>query len=310
MVDNRGGLAGADHVGGIIGHTFRGECAAGNRGGLAGAGHAAALPSTIQMRWRTVGPRAFVLSALACALLAAGVSAQPFLGFGAWGRPDLRYDGEVTFVRLRWDRGTFGAPVRGRGRMMWAHEFPRAEQHLMTLLGDFTTVDAKATGSLILPLDDPRLFRHPIALMQEPGFWALTDEQADRLREYLLKGGFVIFNDFEGRQWDNFEAQMRRVIPDGRWLPLDPGHRIFDSFFRVEKLDLPNPYNHHLAGLVPEYFGLFEDNDPEGRLMSIACYNTNLAEFWQSGGTGFFPLEPMNTGFELGVNYMLYGLTH
>ena len=85
----------------------------------------------------------------------------------------------------------------GRGYMMWAHEFPRAEQHLMTLLDDFTTVDAKATGSLILPLDDPQLFRHPIALMQEPGFWAMTDGQAQRLREYLLKGGFVIFNDFE-----------------------------------------------------------------------------------------------------------------
>ena len=262
------------------------------------------------MRWRPVGPRVLVLVALACALLAVSVSAQPFLGFGAWGRPNLRYDGEVTFVRLRWDRGEFGAQVYGRGYMMWAHEFPRAEQHLMTLLNDFTTVDAKETGSLILPLDDPQLFRHPIALMQEPGFWAMTDGQAQRLREYLLKGGFVIFNDFEGRQWENFEAQMRRVIPDGRWLPLDPGHRIFDTFFNVDELQLPNPYNHHLAGLIPEYFGLFEDNDPEGRLMSIACYNTNLAEFWQSGGTGFFPIEPMNTGFELGINYMMYGLTH
>ena len=121
-------------------------------------------PFTVAMRRLLIGPRVLVLAALRCALAVVGVSAQPFLGFGAWGRPNLRYDGEFTFVRLRWDRGECGAQVYGRGYMMWAHEFPRAEQHLMTLLNDFTTVDAKDTGSLILPLDDPQLFRHPIAL--------------------------------------------------------------------------------------------------------------------------------------------------
>ncbi len=239
------------------------------------------------------------------------VSAQSlFRGLGNWGRIAQPYDAEVTFVRLRWTQGTLGAQTYGRGVNMWLHEFPRAEQFLMGLLRDFTTVDAKVDGSLILTLDDPALFQHPIALMQEPGFWTMTDEEAARLREYLLKGGFVIFNDFEGRQWENFEAQMRRVLPDGRWLRLDPTHRIFDSFFLVEQIDLPNPYNHHLAGLTPEFFGLFENNDPTGRLMSIANYNTNLAEYWQSGGTGFFPIEPMNNGFELGINYWMYGLTH
>ena len=274
-----------------------------------------AVRSVRSKRWGAARRAAVVTAGLALAAAAlAGttvVSAQYlFRGLGDWGRIAQPYDGEVTFVRLRWTQGTLGAQTYGRGRDMWLHEFPRAEQYLMGLLRDFTTVDAKVDGSLILTLDDPALFQHPIALMQEPGFWTMTDEEAARLREYLLKGGFVIFNDFEGRQWENFEAQVRRVLPDGRWLPLDPTHHIFDSFFLVERLDLPNPFNHHLAGLTPEYFGLFEDNDPSGRLMSIANYNTNLAEYWQSGGTGFFPIEPMNNGFELGINYMMYGLTH
>ena len=230
--------------------------------------------------------------------------------FGNWGRRELPYHGDITFVRLRWQGGTYGGPVFGRGPNFWLHEFPRAEQHLMGLLNDFTTVDTRVDGSLILTLDDPELFKYPIALMQEPGFWIMTDEEASALHAYLTKGGFVIFNDFEGQQWENFEAQMRRVFPDGRWIRLEPNHRIFDSFFRVEQLDLPNPYNHHLAGLTPEFFGLFEDNDSNGRLMAIANYNTNLAEYWQSGGTGFFPIEPMNNGFELGINYMMYGVTH
>ena len=261
-------------------------------------------------RNRRCGDRRWILRALA--LAACGcvtvVSAQP--RFGNWGRRDLPYDGGFTFVRLRWTDGTYGARVSGRGQGFWSHEFPRAEQNLMTMLDEFTLVDANTDGSLILTLDDPDLFNHPIALMQEPGFWLMTDSQARHLRAWLLKGGFLIFNDFEGRQWENFEAQMNRVIPGGQWVRLDRAHPVFDQFFRIERPDIPNPMYHHLRGLTPEYFGLFEENDPGRRLMAIANYNTNLAEYWQMGGMGYFPIEPMSVGFELGVNYMLYGLTH
>ena len=247
--------------------------------------------------------RMLAVVALSCAT---ALSAQP--RSGDWGRPDIPYDGGFTFVRLRWTSGTYGARVAGRGVNFWLHEFPRAEQNLMAVLKDFTLIDANTDGSLILTLDDPNLFKHPIALMQEPGFWVMTDAEAERLRAYVLKGGFLIFNDFEGSQWDNFEAQMNRVLPGARWIRLDGTHPIFDTFFRIEQIDLPHPRYHHLFGRRPEYFGLFEDNDPTGRLMAIANYNTNLAEYWQLGGIGFFPIEPMTTGFELGVNYMVYGL--
>ena len=230
--------------------------------------------------------------------------------WGGWGQRDIPYDGEVTFVRLRWTRGTFGVPTFQRGINAFMHEFPRAEQNLMGVLGDVTHIDAKTDGSLILPLDDPDLFKHPIAVMWEPGFWVMTDEDAARLRAYMLKGGFVIFNDFELEAWDNFEAQMDRVMPGALWLPLDGTHPIFESFLRVGQIDYPHPRNHHLYGFTPEYFGLFEDNDPSRRLVAIANYNTNLAEYWQMAGTGFFPIDAENVGFRLGVNYMLYGLTH
>jgi hypothetical protein len=245
------------------------------------------------------------VAAFACATV---VSAQ--WRFGNWGLTDLPYDGGFTFVRLRWTDGTYGARVGRGGQDMWVHEFPRAEQNLMTMLDDFTLVDARTDGSLILTLDDPDLFKYPIALMQEPGFWVMTDEQAQHLRAYLLKGGFLIFNDFEGRHWANFEAQMNRVLPGSQWHRLDLSHPIFDAFFRIERIDIPNPRYHHLFGRTPEYFALYENNDPAGRMMAVANYNTNLAEYWQMGGMGYFPIEPMSVGFELGVNYMVYGLTH
>ena len=103
---------------------------------------------------------------------------------------------------------------------------------------------------------------------------------------------------------------MRRVMPGGRWIRLDGTHPVFGSFFRVEKIDFPHPPQHHLYGFRPMYFGLFEDNDPTKRLMAIANYNTNLAEYWQLAGTGFMPIDSANEAFKLGVNYMMYALTH
>ena len=108
---------------------------------------------------RTVAAATFL--ALATAVGAVAATQSLFRGFGAWGSPALPYTADVTFVRLRWDRGEPGAQVYGRGPNFWLHEFPRAEQHLMTLLSDFSTTDANANGSLILKLDDPSLFRYP-----------------------------------------------------------------------------------------------------------------------------------------------------
>jgi hypothetical protein len=227
-----------------------------------------------------------------------------------WGRRDIPYDGQFTFVRLRWRAGTPGARIVGNGVNFWLHEYPRAEQNLMSVLDDTTLIDARTDGSLILTLDDPQLFRHPIAMMWEPGFWLMTDREAARLSEYLAKGGFLIFNDFELDQWDNFEAQMRRVVPGAQWIRLDGTHPVFNSFFRIALAEFTNDPNHHLFGFRPAYFGLFEDNDPRRRLMAIANYNTNLAEYWQMAGTGFFPIDSSNDAFKLGVNYMMYGLTH
>ncbi len=237
------------------------------------------------------------------------VSAQTFRGYRGWGRPKLAYDGRVTFVRLRWTRGTFGAPPAGMGVNMWLHEFPGAEANLMSVLGEFTGVNARIDTSLVLPLDDPNLFKYPIAMMWEPGFWVMTDPEAAKLGAYLRKGGFVIFNDFEGRQWENFEAQLRRVLPSAQLISLDASHPIFNWYFDIDRIDNPNPVNHHLGGLTPEYFGVFEDNDPRGRLMAVVSYNTNLAEYWQLAGRGLFPIDAENTGFQIGINFMLYGLT-
>jgi hypothetical protein len=248
--------------------------------------------------------------ALVVTLVAAAAGTPPPTTVDGWGQRTAAYDGEFTFVRVRWKSGLDGFGRIGSINNYWLHEFPRAERNFMGVLKDVTRVNANAEGSLILTLDDPNLFRFPVAILWEPGYWLMTDAEAAALRKYLLKGGFLIVNDFELEQWDNFDAQTKRVLPGARWIRLDHSHRIFQSFFRIDRPDVPHAAYHHLVGLTPQYFGLFEDNDPNGRMMAIANYNTNLAEYWQIADEGFFPIDASNNAFKLGINYIVYGLTH
>ena len=239
----------------------------------------------------------------------AAAAAQP--RSTGWGRPELPYDGRLTFVRLRWTSGTYGAPVMGQGPNFWLHEFPRAEQNLMAVLDDVTLIDAKTDGSLILTSRQSESIQAPHC--DDVGARFLGDDGrrgCHGCASTCSKVGSSSSTTSSRTQWDNFAAQMGRVIPGARWVPMEATHPIFNSFFRIQQIDVPHPFNHHLYGYKPEYFGLFEDNDPSKRLMAIVNYNTNLAEYWQMAGTGFFPIESENIGFRLGVNYMLYGMTH
>jgi hypothetical protein len=219
-------------------------------------------------------------------------------------RIDLDYDGQLTFVRLRWNSG-FG---RGGFGAAWNHDLPRAEQHLAMIVRELSLVDMRIDGSKVLMLDDPELFKYPIAFMWEPGFWNLTDEEASAFRAYLTKGGFAVFEDFDGaQQWGHFEAQMRRVLPEGRLVRLDQTHPIFDSFFRVRDIDA---IVHPMTGIRPSYYGIFEDNDPTERLMVVANYDNDVPEYWEWSGQGLYPFDTSNEAYKLGVNYLIYGLTH
>jgi hypothetical protein len=217
---------------------------------------------------------------------------------------DFDYDGQFTFVRLRWNSG-FG---RGGFGAAWNHDLPRAEQHLAMIVRELSLVNMRTDGSKILMLDDPELFKYPIAFMWEPGFWNLTDEEATAFRAYLAKGGFAVFEDFDGaQQWSHFEAQMQRVLPGGRFVRLDRTHPIFDCFFRVQDIDA---IVHPMTGIRPSYYGIFENNDPSRRLMVVANYDNDVPEYWEWSGQGLYPFDTSNEAYKLGVNYLIYGLTH
>jgi len=220
----------------------------------------------------------------------------------------IRYDGRFTLVRLRWGADLPGLRGRSGARDAWSHEYPRAEQNLTAIIRELTYLDVHDDGNEILTLDDPDLFKYPIALMWQPGFWTLTDREAQSFRAYLHKGGFAIFEDFDGiAQWANFEAQMRRVLPEGQLMRLDGSHQIFNTFFPIKDVEaIVHPMSH----IRPSYYGIFEDNDPSKRLVVVANYDNDVPEYWEWSGQGLFPFDASNEAYKLGVNYIIYGLTH
>ena len=222
------------------------------------------------------------------------------------------YDGRFTFARIRFGTGLSSRSFRGRGRggqAPWAHDFPRAERNFMNIIRETTLIRPYMDGGNVFDTDDPELTRFPLAYISEPGFWYPSDEEILGLRNYLMKGGFLIADDFDGPDWFNFDAQMKKVIPGAQFVQLDESHAIFDSFFRIESLaTLLPPY--FRSGRPPAYLGLHEDNDPEKRLMVIANYNNDIGEYWEFSDIGWYPIDLSNEAYKLGVNYLIYAMTH
>jgi hypothetical protein len=245
--------------------------------------------------------RVFVTLALLLATVSAG--AQIRRGRPILANPD--YDGQFTFVRLAYGPDT----THFAQQIPWSHDYPTGERHFMQILHELTYLHPKIEETAILTLDDPNLFKYPVAYMAEPGYWSLTESEAKSFREYLLKGGFVIFDDFAERRggWANFAFTFQRLLPGAKFYDLTPQDPIFHAFFEVPSFDIvPQAYD---IGR-PVFRAVYEDNDPKKRMVAMINFNTDISEYWEFSGTGYRPVSETNEAYKLGVNYVIYGMTH
>ena len=251
--------------------------------------------------------RSLVAVAALVATASGVLLAQDFPGFRSRRPPpatelgQAEYDGRFVFTRLR-----YGPPdLRSmRREPPWAHDFPRADFNFTKIMAELTFARTFMDQGNVRMLDDPDLAMFPVAYMSEPGFWTMNEAEAEGFRAYLQKGGFVIFDDFRENHRDNLVFQMRRVLPDARWVPLDASHPIFHSFFEIDSLEVEGYYG------PTEWTGIFEDNDPARRLLAVANYNHDLGELWEYSDTGYVPVDLSNEAYKFGVNYVMYAMTH
>jgi len=221
-------------------------------------------------------------------------------------KPNLPYDGRFTFVRLR-----YTPPIAYQTqRVPWSHDYPEGEENMLKILNEISGVEPRVEQSNIIALEDPEICKYPVAYMCEPGRnFYVTDDAAKNMRAYLQKGGFLIIDDFRYYDWENFEEQMLRILPEARALDVPPSDPIFHSFFEIDPGNVPNYYD-RTAGGRPIFRGIYENNDPRKRMMVMIAYNTDVSEYWEWSGTGLKPMDESNEAFKLGVNWFMYGLTH
>ena len=212
--------------------------------------------------------------------------------------PNVPYDGRFTFARIRYTV---------YGRSGWEFDYPTMERNLMSMMREVTALRPHVTASNIHALDDPELLKYPVAYLSEPGYWIPSDAEAEGLRTYLAKGGFLIVDDFMRGEWRNFEEQIRRVLPGVRIERLDVSNPVFDAFFRIESLDMAYPHDPFLKA---EFFGIYENNDPSRRLIAVINYNNDIGDYMEWSTEGFWPVNITNDAYKLAINYIVYGLTH
>ena len=211
----------------------------------------------------------------------------------------VEYDGRFTIVRLWY------ADYPG-----WSFDYPDMEQNLTLILNGLTAIDARPNGSSIMRMDDPELSHYPIAYLSEPGYWYPSDSEAEGLRTWLAKGGFLIVDDFHfDEEWRVFEAAMRKVLPDGRIQRLQVSHPVFNAFFSIKSLEVPYPGRLGESGLMGEFYGIHEDNDPRGRLKVMINYNMDIGDYMEWSSSGIYAVDPTNEAYKFGINYLMYGMT-
>ena len=223
------------------------------------------------------------------------------------------YDGKFTFARLKFTTGPGGYYFAGLPA--WAHgyipvrgETIRSEDAFVKILNAVSNMNPHMDGSKVVDVNDPELFNYPVVYATEPGYMELSDKDVASLREYLLKGGFVIFDDFRAPyDWQPFSDNMRRLFPNEQLVQLDISHPIFHSFFDIKTLDFVQAYD---RGGPAQFWGLFPNNDRSKPLRLIANFNNDVSQYWQWSDTGFVPVDLSNEAYKLGVNYVIYGLTH
>ena len=217
---------------------------------------------------------------------------------------------EFYFVRLVYDGLWGGWGWRGG----WATDYPEAEYHFMQGVQRLTNIDAAAEGKLVRPLDD-ELFEHPWLYAVEVGRWHLPQEAADRIREYLLRGGFLMVDDFHGTyEWASFMESMRRVFPDRPILEIESDESILHVLYDLDqRIQIPGRgfvyrgVTYEKDGFVPHWRGIYDD---EGRLMVAINFNMDLGDAWEHADWPAYP-EPMTAlAYRFGINYIVYAMTH
>ena len=238
---------------------------------------------------------AFVCAVLLAAAALGPVSAQRFgRAFGTrQNEPPL--DSEFVFARWQYGGGSGG----------WAHDYPDAEEHITQIMKEATGVRVEHTSYRIVPMSSKEIFNYPFGYISEPGMMWLSDEEVKNFREFVDRGGFVMLDDFDGpRQFAVMKENIERVFPNREMVRLDDTHKILHTYYDIKSIYVESPYD---VGGPAVFYGI---NNDKGDLSVIICFNNDIGDFWEWIDRPQYALKPSAEGLKLGINFVIYAMTH
>jgi len=228
--------------------------------------------------------------------------------------PDWNVPGEFVVGRLMYpSRGMRGIGNWTQGGTNWTIDYPSGDRTFASILRRLTVLDVRSVEQPVNLDDGDDVFHWPFLLAIMPSSWDLTDDQTIKLREYLLRGGFLMADSFFGdEEWFYFMESMRRVFPDRPVVELPDGHALFNVVYDFsERKQIRNwrtlPRGYRGNGDTPSWRAILDD---EGRIMVAMSFNNDMGDSWQHADDPSYPQEDSHMGLRLGVNYVIYTMTH
>jgi len=222
-------------------------------------------------------------------------------------------EAEFRFTRLQYVDAGVGLSFGGWRGGSWLVDYPEAEIHFREAVERLTRVEFGEPG--MVSLHDDTLFDYPWLYAVEVGQWYLDETEAAQLREYLLRGGFLMVDDFHGtREWQGFVASMSRVFPDRPIVDIEEQDEVLHVLYDVDQFTqipgvaaLRRGRTYESDGYTPYWRGIYDD---DGRLMVAINFNMDLGDAWEHADDPSYP-EPMTAlAYRFAVNYVIYAMTH
>ncbi len=233
---------------------------------------------------------------------------------------------EFHFIRLeytdlpQYHRGWGYSSRDGTGTGWWLVDWPDADNHFTFGIGRLTRIDIGDPRHL--RLTDPQLFDYPWVYATQTGWWGLSDAEVLQLREYLLRGGFLVVDDFWGpEQWETFRQTMNRVLPDHQITDISKSDSVMHVLYNIEDKDLTFiPGSRHLRrgpggtiqvvqpeGTTPAWRAMYDDKD---RMVVAVNFNTDVGDAWEFADVPYYPEAMTALAYRYGINYIVYSMTH
>jgi len=271
-----------------------------------------------------------VVTAAALTLVVGAFAYQRIADWGSVS-PQGREKAEFSWSRLSYNTamggggygGFSGGYGRGYGRYgyrcwaTWQRDYPKADRQFLMALNRLTRIQGRSTEQVV-SLDNDDIFNYPFVYAVQVQTWTFTEEQAKRMREYLLKGGFLMVDDFHGSQdWEDFMRGIRQIFPDSAKYPvedLNDKDEIFHVLYDMDdRFQVPGEHyvrtgrTYEKDGFVAKWRGI---RDEHGRLVVAICHNMHLGDAWEWADDPEYPEQFASMAFRVGLNYVMYSMTH